>query len=394
MKKMSSFLFIFLYSFSQLSASETVGLINSSTYSSKLMNTSNTFSSSTSSSFVFWNTKNPYNVTITDTELHGFLWGPMLGYISLNCQNTSSCASSSFKVSNNDGKLTGYAWGENAGWISFSCDNAESNNCASNNYASTSINSLGEFIGYAWSENFGWIEFNCSNQETCVSTDWRKLSSRVLLPVLPVTSSSGSYVSTFFEIIKQVLPISSKTLIQEKNTPPVKNLILNNEDIKKIPPQPKEKIIVENLVTVSKVDPTSGTDMRHPICTEASCAGDSLYLVPLAYLAPNTRVDTDSPTSQNPFNQNKQLPVTTSFATIFIAESALKSVTENKSFLSKVESGIKIIGINTFHLFTQFQHSSQKASVKTSLPIEENTLTDISFFKKYIYNFLQKTVNK
>jgi hypothetical protein len=163
-----------------LFASSLVGIIDNDNYSSQLLNTVNSFSTSTSTiPYIFWNVQNPYNPIVTDEELLGFLWGPLTGYISLNCRNTSSCDSALFKVKNDGkGKLSGYAWGENTGWISFSCANSESSNCASNGNASTSINEKGEFTGYAWTQNFGWIVFDCSKTETCVKTDWRPASIR------------------------------------------------------------------------------------------------------------------------------------------------------------------------------------------------------------------------
>ncbi len=158
----------------------TSGTIDQNYYSAQLLNTVNSYGGSSSTiPYIFWNVPSPYNPIINDGEISGFLWGPLTGFISLNCNNTSSCASSDFKVINNNGKLSGYAWGENTGWISFSCANGETSNCASNGNASTSINTLGEFIGYAWSQNFGWIVFDCSNQNTCIKTDWRPESQRV-----------------------------------------------------------------------------------------------------------------------------------------------------------------------------------------------------------------------
>src|SRR4030065_362935 len=55
-----------------------------------------------------------------------------------------------------DDNIAGYAWSENIGWISFNCINQGT--CATSNYGVT-INSGGDFSGYAWSENVGWINF-------------------------------------------------------------------------------------------------------------------------------------------------------------------------------------------------------------------------------------------
>ena len=78
----------------------------------------------------------------------GYAWGENIGWISLNCSNTSSCATVDYKVSNTvSGNLGGYAWSENAGWINF--DPGVGSDPA--------ISSSGELTGYAWGENIGWI---------------------------------------------------------------------------------------------------------------------------------------------------------------------------------------------------------------------------------------------
>ncbi len=161
-------------------ASTSDGLIDNANYTSVLLdNSSNLWQPGTANTEkIYWNTASPNAVHVTDSALTGYIWGPGVGWISLNCANTSSCASSDFKVLNNgEGVLSGYAWGETAGWISFSCANAETNNCAQNGNAKVTINSEGKFSGYAWSQNFGWIKFDCATS-ACVKTDWRAASIR------------------------------------------------------------------------------------------------------------------------------------------------------------------------------------------------------------------------
>lgn len=152
------------------------GVISSSLYSSQLLDNQSGLwdPQQINTDKIFWNTPAPYNVKVSDTELTGYVWGPGVGWISLNCSNTNTCGQSNFKVTNDGtGKLYGYAFGENTGWISFSCHNLESQNCADNNEATVTINNRGEFAGYAWSENFGWIHFDCSDTDTCVTTTWK-----------------------------------------------------------------------------------------------------------------------------------------------------------------------------------------------------------------------------
>lgn len=162
-------------------ASQTNGTIDGFNYTTTLLNNTHNLWSSLllNTGKIFWNTQDPYNVHVTDSELTGYLWGSGIGWISLSCANTNSCGSYNFKVTNNgEGILRGYAWGENTGWINFSCANTETNNCSTNNNANVSIDSAGNFSGYAWSQNFGWIRFDCGDSTSCVKTDWRPLSVR------------------------------------------------------------------------------------------------------------------------------------------------------------------------------------------------------------------------
>ena len=97
-------------------------------------------------------------VQVGDTALTGYLWSENAGWISLSCQNTASCLTQSYGVTNNGcGVLSGYAWAENAGWISFSCGNTGS--CGTAAYGVTIDSVTGNFSGKAWSESLGWISF-------------------------------------------------------------------------------------------------------------------------------------------------------------------------------------------------------------------------------------------
>ena len=104
-------------------------------------------------------------------------------WISLNCISTDSCydavdnpAGIDYKVSSDaDGILSEWAWSENFGWISFNCSN--DNSCASSDYGVTVATSTGEFNDYAYSENIGWISFNCktggvNKTDICSTSDY------------------------------------------------------------------------------------------------------------------------------------------------------------------------------------------------------------------------------
>ena len=75
-------------------------------------------------------------VAVNDTKLSGYIWAENIGWVSLSCENTGSCGTVSYGVTNDgSGNLSGYAWAENVGWISFSCENTGS--CGTVDYGVT-----------------------------------------------------------------------------------------------------------------------------------------------------------------------------------------------------------------------------------------------------------------
>lgn len=98
---------------------------------------------------------------VSDFGLTGWMWSENAGWINLSCQNTGSCGSSSFGVTNDGhGNLGGLAWGENVGWINF----------APATGAVTVNLSTGAFEGMAWSENAGWVNVDTIRTAWCQST--------------------------------------------------------------------------------------------------------------------------------------------------------------------------------------------------------------------------------
>ncbi|MFZ1748529.1 MAG: hypothetical protein WAU17_21665 [Nitrospirales bacterium] len=82
--------------------------------------------------------------------LAGFLWGENVGWISLSCENTASCAKVNFGVKKaGKGKLTGFAWGENIGWVNFAPSGGGG--------GVTLDPATGQLSGQVWSKNVGWI---------------------------------------------------------------------------------------------------------------------------------------------------------------------------------------------------------------------------------------------
>jgi hypothetical protein len=110
-------------------------------------------------------------VEVDGFKLEGYIWAENIGWISLSCENTNSCGTVAYGVTNDGlGNLSGYAWAENVGWISFSCDNTSS--CGTVSYGVTIDPDTGEFSGYAWGENIGWINFQYT-----ISTDYGVVTS-------------------------------------------------------------------------------------------------------------------------------------------------------------------------------------------------------------------------
>lgn len=110
-------------------------------------------------------------VEVADAALTGFMWGENVGWISLSCENTLSCDTMDYGVTNDgNGNLSGYAWGEDVGWISFSCKNTDT--CTTTDYGVKIDPVTGEFSGFAWGENIGWIDF--APNGAGAKTSWRR----------------------------------------------------------------------------------------------------------------------------------------------------------------------------------------------------------------------------
>ncbi len=157
------------------------------------------------------------NFTLTvnsvSVPLSGWAWSSNIGWISFNCENTSSCATVSYSVQMNSttGIMSGYAWAPNIGWLDFNvgwlgcpsgtCE-ARITNGLTGTYPTTmtgwakilstaswmhlagtttqdtsaygvSLATNGVLSGWAWdSTTLGWVSFNCSNTSTCATVDY------------------------------------------------------------------------------------------------------------------------------------------------------------------------------------------------------------------------------
>jgi hypothetical protein len=131
-----------------------------------------------------------HGVSVGDFGLTGWMWGENVGWVSTSCQNTSSCGTENYGVTNDgDGNLGGHAWSENAGWISFSCANTSSCGAAAYGVAIDPVS--GEFSGEAWAENLGWIRFASTGANPfSVKSGW-SCTAPTGLPILTVAKTGG-----------------------------------------------------------------------------------------------------------------------------------------------------------------------------------------------------------
>jgi hypothetical protein len=181
-----------------------------------------------------------YGAEVAATRLTGWIWAENIGWISLSCRNTDSCAAVDYEIRNDGaGNLSGYAWSENAGWVSFSCANTGS--CRSVNYGVRIDLSTGRFRGQAWGENIGWVDFDSQSQTAyMIVTSWTDsvtyIAGRVWIefgghPDLSVTNATitleGTGYSTTTDadgnfLITRMLPGTYTVMITAPNMKPLR----------------------------------------------------------------------------------------------------------------------------------------------------------------------------
>ena len=133
----------------------------------------------------------------------GWAWSDNIGWISLNCTNTSSCATSDYGVTVNpvNGGMTGYAWSDNIGWIQFNGLVNLSTGAVSGWASALSADNLGwdgkidlsgitlsgtSFSGFAWgSDVVGWVDFSGVNTTVML-----------LVPQVTIAANPGTTVSS------------------------------------------------------------------------------------------------------------------------------------------------------------------------------------------------------
>lgn len=132
----------------------------------------------------WWDFYTTDSVIVANSELQGYA-NSSVGDISLNCANTRNgniCSPSNgnYKVENVAGELFGWAWNDVIGWISMNCDQSlhgGTDQCLTSNYGVSIISATGDFQGWAWNDTVGWISFNGCEHGACgtykVNTLWR-----------------------------------------------------------------------------------------------------------------------------------------------------------------------------------------------------------------------------
>lgn len=104
----------------------------------------------------------------------------------------------------NEHILSGWAWSDNIGWISFNCDNTSS--CGTVDYSVIVDQATGHLSGYAWSSNIGWISFNSGDVSGCPSVI-------TCQPTMVFNSSgaNGAYFPHIIGFARALSPVGSSS---------------------------------------------------------------------------------------------------------------------------------------------------------------------------------------
>ena len=198
------------------------------------------------------------------TMLEGYAWSENLGWISFNCINDDSCATSNFNVYASGSNLNGYAWSENFGWLSFNpdmsyhpdapqesakidtdgtvcgeagracgwarfCSATVNSDCASENIAGdwngwinlgpevgnyVTFNELsGDFSGSAWDyQSNDEINFNCEDKNSCAENFYKVFFENNSEYTVTYTSSAGGDITPGFRTIKHYKTSDAPTI--------------------------------------------------------------------------------------------------------------------------------------------------------------------------------------
>lgn len=112
--------------------------------------------------FIFSNASNAK--AAAGDNISGYAWSENIGWISFNCTNNGTCATSNYGVNLDmtTKNLSGFAWSDNIGWISFNA--ADVAGCPAGACQPRYDSATGEFLGWARVLSWGgWISLNCAN---------------------------------------------------------------------------------------------------------------------------------------------------------------------------------------------------------------------------------------
>lgn len=107
--------------------------------------------------------------------MSGFAWSSNIGWISMNCENTGTCASADYNVTvNTDNTIEGYAWSSNIGWVRF----GGLSGCPTGGNCNARFDGSNEVLGWARALSYadgwdGWISLSCRNSGGCGSSNYR-----------------------------------------------------------------------------------------------------------------------------------------------------------------------------------------------------------------------------
>ena len=214
-------------------------------------------------------------------ELTGWLWSSNIGWVSLNCSNTSICATRNFKVvKNTNDTLSGYGWSSNVGWVKFNPAGPYPTGGA------TSAHSA-KFVG---SDVKGWVRFCGPLAAGCDSTllgdqirggwdGWVSLSG--------TSATSGAYGVKFDSLTKRFSGFSWGDLVvgwADFSLAACANCVITGDPV-----------LTVNIVGLGRVTDMDTDDIilidcdeSDTLCTQSYPDGSSIRL--LAYPAPGEQL--------------------------------------------------------------------------------------------------------
>lgn len=116
------------------------------------------------------NTQQQQQSSTTQRQVTGWMWSDNVGWISLNCSNTDTCANNGgidYGVTQGpDGSWSGYAWNQNIGWLDFDagCPDNVGGTCSAQ-MVGNQLLGWAKFVSGNHTQNGwdGWVSFSSQN---------------------------------------------------------------------------------------------------------------------------------------------------------------------------------------------------------------------------------------